>query len=287
MQGSSIETVEAFIGFSKRDQEPEATDDIFVPGYPDNRITPRRRRIEDARNAATPSLDREGFSLVEHRTAFAEERDRSVLTKDYNDEMADFIKEYTNASVVVPSRTGLLVRYGDRLVGRRRHEGRDDIIDDRIPASFAHIDYLSDFVIDQVAVEAKVDGFPDITFSRMIVMQTWRAVSDPPQDVPLAICDRRTLDRTDISPRKGVLSPENSGKLPDPVFYVGGIHFNPKQRWCYYPSMRKDEVLLFTGYDTANPDHGMVAHAAFDNRAHHSNAHPRESFEARFYVYYQ
>jgi hypothetical protein len=84
-----------------------------------------------------------------------------------------------------------------------------------------------------------------------------------------------------------VLAPENSVGMPTPVFYVGGIHHNPNQRWYYYPNMTSDEVLVFTGYDTARQSGFKVGHAAFDNRATHPEAHPRESIEARFYVYYQ
>ena len=224
---------------------------------------------------------------MQHKSAFAKERDRRILIKDYNDEMARFIRDQTRAALVVPSRAGLLVRYGERLVGRKPHDGRFDIIDDRIPASFAHVDFLSDAVHDQVGVEARNEGHESVEYSRMVIIQTWRAVSEPPQDVPLAICDCRTLEDADISPRMGVLSPENSATLPSPIFYVGGIHFNPRQKWYYYPAMRADEVLVFTGFDTANPTGAKVAHAAFDNRHTHPDALPRESIEARFYVYYR
>jgi hypothetical protein len=247
---------------------------------------PVRCRIGDARRSDTPSLDRHGFTLIKHETAFADERDRDVLREGYHDEMADFLKRYMNASRVVPSPNGLLVRYGDRLVGRRPHVGRTDIIDDKIPASFAHVDYLPDAVRQQAATDAHLEGLEDLEYSRMVVVQTWRAVSEPPQDVPLAICDRRTVEEADISPRKGILDPKNADGLSATVFYIGGIHFNPYQKWYYYPSMRSDEVLVFTGFDTANPKYSRVPHAAFDNRATHPGAHPRESIEARFYAYY-
>jgi hypothetical protein len=120
-----------------------------------------------------------------------------------------------------------------------------------------------------------------------VIIQTWRALSEPPQDVPLAICDCRTLDEADISRRTGVLAPENSVGMPSQTFYVGGIHYNSTQRWYYYSNMKPNELLVFTGYDTDRPSSAKVAHAAFDNRATHPAANARESVEARFYVYYQ
>jgi hypothetical protein len=120
----------------------------------------------------------------------------------------------------------------------------------------------------------------------MVILQTWRSVSPPPQDIPLALCDCRTVTEGDLSPRTGVLAPQNRNGLPSATFVVGGVHHNPQQRWLYYPSMTPDEVILLTGFDTARPVRGRVAHAAFDNRANERDAVPRESIEARFYVYY-
>jgi hypothetical protein len=280
-------TIEAYIGFSKRDNEPVTSDEVAVPGYPDNRIQPTRCQVHDARTTGEPSLDREGFALMDHNSDYAAVRDRQILRKGYNDEMSALLKKQMNASLVVPSRNGLLVRYGNLLVGRNKHSGATDIIDDKIPASFAHVDYLTEDALESAAMEARIEGIYNISYRRLVIIQTWRAISEPPQDVPLAICDCRTLDEADISRRTGVLAPENSVGMPSPIFYVGGIHYNSRQRWHYYSYMKPNEVLLFTGYDTERPSSAKVAHAAFDNRATHPAANPRESIEARFYVYYQ
>ena len=45
---------------------------------------------------------------------------------------------------------------------------------------------------------------------RMVMVQTWRAVSPPPQDMQLALCDRRTFDEADVVPRTGLLPPDNN-----------------------------------------------------------------------------
>jgi hypothetical protein len=280
-------SIEAYIGFSKRDDEPVTSNELSVPGYPDNRVQPIRCQVHDARTTGTPSLAREGFTLMKHSSNYAAVRDREILRKGYNDEMSALLKTQMNASLVVPSRNGLLVRYGILLVGRNNHAGPTDIIDDKIPASFAHVDYLSEDALESAAMEARIEGIHNIAYKRLIIIQTWRAVSEPPQDVPLAICDCRTLRETDMSRRTGVLAPENCVGMPSPIFYIGGIHYNPDQRWHYYPHMKPDEVLVFTGYDTERPSSAKVAHAAFDNRTVHPAAKPRESIEARFYVYYQ
>jgi hypothetical protein len=274
--------VEALLGFSRRDGEPVTADEVAVPGYPDNRVVPTRCTIRDARAAGT-SLDREGFVLERHRSASAGERDRRTLAHDYHAEMAAFLEDYLGASAVCPSaEAALLVRYGERLVGRRAFERPTDIIDDRIPASFAHVDYYPEVALQSARY---VEGAPS-AWSRMMIAQIWRAVSGAPQDVPLAICDRRTLAESDISPRTGILAPENAPGMADPSFTIGGIHHNPAQHWYYFPEMEPDEVLIFTGYDSAHADGWKVAHGAIDNRRTHPHGLPRISIEARFYAFF-
>ena len=75
--------------------------------------------------------------------------------------------------------------------------------------------------------------------------------------------------------------------LIDASFIIGGIHYNPAQEWHYFPSMEPDEVLLFTGYDSASLDGWKTGHGAFDNRHTHPNGLPRVSFEARFYAFWE
>jgi hypothetical protein len=281
-------SIQAFIGFSQHDTAPVASGETAVPGYPDNRVLPLLCGIADAREAPAIALDEQGFTLVRHQTAFARERDLEVLRRGYHDEMAEFLTGYLDASLVVPARAGILVRDGRRLMGRGEFDGDPGVIDDRIPASFAHVDYLlPDAIIAQAKLECAFEGHDDIPHSRMVILQTWRSVSPPPQDIPLALCDCRTVAEGELSPRTGVLAPQNRNGLPSASFIVGGVHHNPQQRWYYYPSMMPNEVILWTGFDTARPARGRVAHAAFDNRANQPDAVPRESIEARFYVYYE
>ena len=280
-------SIQAFIGFSQHDGSPVEPGETAVPGYPDNRVMPLPCTIDNARESPSISLDDEGFTLVAHETAFAEERDLEVLRRGYHDEMAEFLTDYLDASLVVPARTGILLRDGRRLIGRGKFDGDPDVIDDRIPASFAHVDYLlADAVVEQAKLECAFEGYEDIPHRRMVILQTWRSISPPPQDIPLALCDCRTVGEGDLSPRTGVLAPQNRNGLPSATFTVGGVHHNPRQNWFYYPSMTPDEAILLTGFDTARPIRGRVAHAAFDNRANQPDAIPRESIEARFYVYY-
>ena len=279
-------TITAKLGFSRRDDEPATPDEVAVPGYPDNRVIPIPTEIRDARDFQ-PSLEREGFTLARHVSAFAGDRDKAVLTAGYYGEVRDFLKAHLGAAYVRPSgASALLVRYGSHFVGRRAPDGPADVIDDRIPASFLHIDYYPEMARAAATMETEEEAPDTSRFSRMMLIQTWRAVSGGAQDVPLAVCDRRTLDAADISPRTGILSPQNAGE-DNPRFTIGGIHRGAGQDWYYFPRLQPDELLLMTAYDSAHDDAWKVGHGAFDNRHTHPDAQPRISFEARFFAWFE
>jgi hypothetical protein len=280
------ETVQAEINFGRRASEPVLPGELAVPGFPDNRLAPLRCAIADARKAEGLSLDRQGFALVPHSSACSGEG-VAGSGQGYRQEMTAFLQDYLDAPLVVPSQIGLCVRYADRLVQGPRDEADPGYVDDTAPANFAHVDYLEPAqVAAHAALDAEAQGFDVSVYSRMVMVQTWRALSPPPQDMPLALCDRQTMRGEDIIRIKGVLPPVNNHQHEDQVYYVGSLHHSDRQRWYYYPGMTEDEVLLFVGMDTAMADGGQTAHTAFDNRANEPAAHTRKSLEARFYAYY-
>lgn len=62
--------------------------------------------------------------------------------------------------------------------------------------------------------------------------------------------------------------------------------YSPHQRWYYFPDLTDDELIMFKGFDTERDCRAGAAHVGFDNRRAFPDAKPRESFEARFFVYY-
>jgi len=280
------ERIEAEINFGRRAEEPVLPGELAVPGFPDNRLAPVRCAIGDARRARGISLDRQGFALASHRSTCAGEA--ITETGDaYRAEMAAFLQDYLGAPLVVASQIGLCMRYADRLVQGPRDEDNPGYVDGSAPANFAHVDYLEPAqVAEHAALDAMAQGYDVSPYSRMVLVQTWRVLSPPPQDMPLALCDRQTMSPGDIIRIKGVLPPVNNHQVEEQVYHVGSLHHADGQQWYYYPAMTPDEVLLFIGLDTAMPDGGQTAHTAFDNRAHDPAARTRKSLEARFYAYY-
>lgn len=88
----------------------------------------------------------------------------------------------------------------------------------------------------------------------------WRAVTPPPQDFPLAVCDARTIDPADEITVTAITAMRGVGEL---AFPTAGYLANAAHRWCWFRDMQVDEVLVFKTHDT-DPDRAhRVAHTAF------------------------
>ncbi|MBH5396244.1 hypothetical protein HZZ13_00130 [Bradyrhizobium sp. CNPSo 4010] len=226
--------------------------------------------IRDARPIVNElSLDKEGFVLVKHKTSCANELNAEGMGARYLDEMVPFIKNYFNASWVVPKRDGVIVRSAAQSAAPGV----------RGAAGMAHIDYASISVPMVAARENQTLGIPIRSYSRLMLIQAWRAVSPPPQDNLLTVCDHSTVPDADIVVHD--YTSDTGSEWKSAV-----LHHNPLHRWYYFPEMAPDEVILFKGYDSEISCNAQAPHTGFDNRRAVPNAKPRESIEARFFVYF-
>jgi hypothetical protein len=265
-----LECVHGRIPFARQtpdEQAPAAS----VAGY-DFAMVSYDVAIRDARPIVDElSLYKEGFTLIQHTTACADVRDPEIMREKYLSEMVPFIKSYFNASWVVPRLQGVIVRDA--------RGSSTPLV--REPGGVAHVDYASVAAPVVAAMEDQLQGIKTRTYSRMMIIQAWRALSPPPQDFPLAVCDLATLRAADVLAHD--FSPRQE---PGYTFKSCVIHFDPGQRWYYFPKMSADDLLLFKIYDSAVHFNSGAAHSAFDDRAAYPDAKPRESVEARFFVYY-
>jgi len=231
-------------------------------------LDPRTVPIEDLRDQGA-SLKREGFALVPHRTAVRDFRDDATAQPIYAAEVERLILEQTRADRVVVTGKALL-----RFSERAPESGK---LFNSLPARFIHID-VSDATAREFAA-----GSERRKVRRFAHYNVWRVVSDPPQDVPLAVCDARTLAADDLVPADAVFDAVDG---PEWSFEALLVRYSPRHRWCTFRDMTPDEALIFKTNDSDPAEPHNIPHSAFDNPDCPAGVAPRVSVEARAIAYW-
>lgn len=225
--------------------------------------------VTDARAAAT-HIDREGFQIVPHRSAVADFADREAVASVHMREIEELVQAQTGADFVHVGSPGLL-RFSEK-------SGRAGSLDNSMPARFAHID-----ISDSTALRFGQQGAKDRPYTRCAHYNVWRAISAPPQDVPLGFCDARTLSPEDLIVAEAIF--DAPGK-PEWSFESLVVAHNPAHRWMYFPNMTRDEAVLFKTHDSDPVRAHHVSHVAFDLPDCPADAPPRVSIEMRATAYW-
>jgi hypothetical protein len=234
-------------------------------------ITRDRRTIlvEDARlRSQPPSLTQEGFALFPHKSSVSNFHDPEQLAGIYLPEIERLVREVSGADQVVISSPVVL-----RLNQRPPDSSRLNILR---PAHFIHID-----MSDSTAAAFTEPWRPkddSRSVRRFAHYTAWRALSPPPQDIPLAVCDARTLCDSDLVDADAIT--DTPGE-PESSIVVVAVRYNPCHRWSYFSDMDRDEVLVFKNHDSdpAQPHH--VPHSAFKDSSCPRGIAPRASIEVR------
>ncbi len=221
--------------------------------------------VTDAR-ARAPTLDGAGFTLIAHRSALADFADRAAVEAIHRPEIVALVQQLSGADLVLVGSPGIL-RFSER-------SPQSGVLDNSRPARFAHVD-VSDATAATFAQRAAPPGRP---LRRFVHYNVWRALSPPPQDVPLAVCDARSIDAADLIAADAVF--DSPGK-PEWSFEGLLLAHAAGHRWHWFPDMHRDEVLIFKTHDSDRSRAHCVPHVAFDHAACPVHAPPRVSIEMR------
>jgi len=230
-----------------------------------------------------PSLEAQGFALVSHasqvaRTAEMAETNLTAqpglppINKAYYDELLPLIHEISGAREVIPQATGLTVRFSRRSQ-RQSWAGA---------AGFIHLDVTNKSVERFLSFSLAAAGRPIAPWSRMVMYQTWRTVTEPPQDNLLAVCDRQSVPRSDVVFYDAIIG--EKGTALESV-EARSCRYASGHRWYYASNMGATDLMVFIGYDSADPEGVQPFHTGFDVPGQ-ENATPRGSLEARFFAFY-
>lgn len=228
-------------------------------GQADQKLLPVEVDIINARSLAhKPTLDEEGFALVAHPAGEAAWSDKTWLNSVYVPSCLELVKRLTGA-------TATLQMYYPIV---RRRVASDD---NAATAGFIHIDQPRDVYRPQAEEAAAALG---IKLQRGAIYNVWKAITPPPQDLPLAVADRRTIDANDH-----VLG--MSVEAGNTTAYFALAHSPKAPTWYYFPDMTPEESLVFLAADF-DPGRPLgCAHTAFSPPPIEGGCVPRASVEVR------
>lgn len=234
-------------------------------------VEPHPMELFDMRGQET-SLDREGVVLTGHVTAVTDFTDQQQIRDIHVAELVELLKAQTGADHVVMTPGGLL-RYSEK-------SGRAGSRDNSHPARFAHVD-----VSDSTGEGMRAKGAPE---GRKVVRSAqynvWRAISGAPQDVPLALCDSRSISGDELIRADAIFDPPNGA--PEWSFEGYVVAHDPGHRWLWFSSMEPDEAIIFKTSESDPARAQCIPHVAFDNPEAPADAPPRVSLEMRGTCYW-
>jgi hypothetical protein len=232
-------------------------------------VEPHAMPLAEARSVPA-SLDGEGFTLVAHSSAVADFTDRAEVAARHPVEIVALLREHTGADEVIVTSPGI-IRFSER-------SGRAGTLDNSMPARFAHIDTTA----ETAAGFARASVPDGRTFVRHAHYNVWRAFSGAPQDVPLGLCDARSVRPADLLVAEAIFDPP--GGAPEWGFDSWLVAHDPGHRWHWFPDMTRDEALIFKTSDSRHQN--PVPHVAFDNPLAPPDCAPRASIEMRAVAYW-
>ena len=273
LPATAVQAVEAELNYlSPLEAKPEVYNHTPPPGVPERNFedVAVRVRIEDLRPwRDEASLDIHGFAAVEHASAEHAFTDEAAITGAYYAETEQLLKDRLGADRIL---------IFDHTI-RRRLPGEEDRPGQRQPVARVHVDQTPAAAIARVHRHMGEDA-DALLQGRVQIINVWRPIRGPVLDRPLALCDWRSIDQTDLV-ATDLVYPEYRGE-------VYSITPNPRHRWYYLSAMQPDEVLLIKCFDTATDGRArLTPHTAFVDPTTPADAPPRQSIELRALVFHR
>jgi hypothetical protein len=213
---------------------------------------------------------------VRHASNVVSFLDTDEVQRVYVPEVERLVCEVTGACAAVVV-AAPFVRFAER-------SPLSGTLSNSIPARFVHIDY-GDARARTTAEQffARARGRPPARMGRFAHYNIWRVLTEPPQDVPLAVCSADTLAEGDLVPARAVF---DFPGVPERTAESLVLRHSPAHRWCYFRDMTPSEALIFVTKESDPNRAHHVPHSAFDDPNCPPDAVPRSSIEIRVAAYF-
>jgi len=236
----------------------------------------REVEIQNGRAAPRPAtLAAEGFVLVPSPSKVVDYRDTAEIQRVYLPQMERLLLDLTGAKRALMFPGGVL-RFGERSKDYRT------TFNSR-PARFTHVDYTRISAPSLLRSRLAAAGIHVLPRGRFAGYNIWRVLTPPPQDVPLGVCDARSVASGDLVPGDAVFDAPGAAEFSFEAYLV---RHSAQHRWTYFPDMRPDEALVFKAYDTDPAAPQCVPHCAFTDPTCPPGVAPRASIEVRGFAFF-
>jgi hypothetical protein len=221
------------------------------------------------------SLSREGFTLATAPTTVRDFYDREEVSRSYIPEAAELVRRLTGCAA-----TAMLNQPVVRVSGRAGERPAGTTF----TGDFAHADFSAAGAEYMLRRNLPPDEAAARLKNRYAVYNVWRAFSGAPQDVPLALCDTRTVAPDDKQYCEITMTSATGETMTwENITYL----HNGEHRWWYCADMTRDEAYVFRGFDSDPARAEQVPHSAFADPSCPDTAPPRASIEIRMFAFYE
>lgn len=205
--------------------------------------------------ASAISLDREGFVVTAHDTEVKDFHDQDEVASIYHREVEALVKAQTGCA---------RVHVGD--------EAELDAKGLREPLAVAHNDYTHESGPSRLRL-ALPEEADTLLERRFAIVQVWRPTHETILDRPLALCDSSSV------PPECLIRTERRHR--DRVGYTYNLSFDARQRWGWFPELRREEAIVFKVYDSKEDGARFTPHGSPLLEEIPPGAPPRRSIEVR------
>ena len=255
---------------------------FWAPGkeYNTGLYAPYPVTVRNARLVGPFTLREHGFCIGQHHTTISDWPANYGPNSPYAAEVCEAAMRLCGADVVVP------------MGGMVRSSGLTSVTV-QPPAAEAHVDFTR-ACAERIAARIYRNAHPEgPEYHRFIAFSFWRALSPPPQDMPLALCEGGSVREDEGTPNTKV----DVDEIPtgDALFApIAGeeqmaaatiFHHSAAHRWWYFADMTPDEVIFIKFYDSDHSGAWRCPHTAFRDTSR-PDANERRSMEFRAIGYF-
>jgi hypothetical protein len=236
--------------------------------------------IRNARLAGPFTLQTHGFCLGRHESTIRDWEQQYAADSAYAAEVAAAVVRLTGADFVVP-------------MGGMIRDAAATSATVQPPAAEAHVDFTqrsAERIAARLYARERPQGAP---YRRFLAFSFWRALSAPPQDMPLALCEGGSVRDEEGTHNTKVDVPEIPGgealfapiEGEEDMTAATIFRYSSAHRWWYFPDMQPHEVVLIKFYDSDRSGAWRCPHTAFRDSSR-PEATPRRSIEFRGIAYF-